>query len=244
MLAASRRAGAVLATGYQQRFRSNNVRAREMIRSGAVGRVLTIQVSMPLHRSGIQSGGFGGSWAWWDDPASVGHVFNSAPHAIDLIRWFTGAEVANVSAYCRTVCPGHLVEDTTMAIIEFSDGALCSLFSSNALPAAAFPGEDFRFRIMGTSGLMDLDPYGELRLADARGWRSVCRQPQVGHESADTAFGDTRMQAYCDQLRAFIDGIGGEPLRCGSGADGRAGVAACAAMLASSAERRCVALRG
>jgi UDP-N-acetyl-2-amino-2-deoxyglucuronate dehydrogenase len=229
-----------LAVGYQQRFRVNNAKARELIRSGIIGRVQAVQVSMPMYAGAIKAGGFGGNWAWWNDPASVGHLINSAPHAIDLLRWFTGGDVVTVSAFSRTFLPEIPVEDTTMGLLEFSTGAICSLFSSRALPAPSFPGEDFRFRITGSTGLLDLDPYGELRLSDEKGWRTVSQQPPVKHEGADTAFADVRMQAYCDQLTAFIAAIEGQPSDVGTGADGQAGVAACLAMLESSAGRRWV----
>lgn len=180
---------------------------------------------------------FGGNWAWWNDPASVGHLLNSSPHAIDLLRWFTGGDVVTASAFSRTLLPDVPVEDTTMGLLEFSTGAICSLFSSRALPAPSFPGEDFRFRITGSTGLLDLDPYGELRQSDDQGWRTVSQQPPVKHEAADAAFADVRMQAYCDQMSAFIAAIEGQPSNVGSAADGRAGVAACLAMLESSATR-------
>ncbi len=242
MIAAAAAAGRTLAVGYQQRFRLNNVRACELIRSGAIGRVLAVQVSMPMYAGAIKAGGFGGNWAWWNDPASVGHLINSAPHAIDLLRWFTGADVVTVSALSRTFLPDIPVEDTTMGLLELSNGAICSLFSSRALPAPSFPGEDFRLRITGSTGLIDLDPYQELRLADAQGWRIVSQQPPVKHEGADTAFADARMQAYCDQLSAFMATIHGEPSPVGTGADGRAGVAACLAMIESSAAKAWVQL--
>lgn len=243
MAGAAAHNGRVLATGYHQRFRVNNAAARELIAQGAIGRVQTALISMPTYAGTIKAGGFGGNWEWWNDPASLGHVLNSAPHAIDLMRWFTGAEVATASAMCRTFLPENPpVEDTTLALLAFSDGAICSLFSSRALPAVSFPGEDFRIRIMGSRGLIDLDPYSELRLCDERGWRAVSRQPVVGHEGANTAFGDVRMQAYTDQITAFIQAIHGQPSAVGSASDGRAGVQAVRAMLASSAERRWVEL--
>jgi predicted dehydrogenase len=110
------------------------------------------------------------------------------------------------------------------------------------LPTPSFPGEDFRFRITGTTGLIDLDPYGELRLADEKGWRVISQQPTVGHEGANSAYGDVRMQAYCDQLTAFINAIEGRPSEAGTGADGRAGVQACVAMLESSAKKQWIFL--
>jgi predicted dehydrogenase len=192
---------------------------------------------MPTYAGAIKAGGFGGNWEWWNQPESRGHLFNSAPHAIDLMRWFTGGEVGTVSALCRTYLPDIQVEDTTLALLELSTGAICSLFSSRALPAPSFPGEDFRIRITGSSGLMDLDPFGELRLSDENGWRTASRQPVVGHEGANTAYGDTRMQAYRDQIASFIDAIEGRAGAIGTAADGRAGVAVCSAMFQSSSAR-------
>ena len=124
-----------------------------------------------------------------------------------------------------------------MGLFELSTGAICSLFSSRALPAPSFPGEEFRFRLTGSTGLLDLDPYGDLRLSDAAGWRLISQQPLVKHEGADTAFADVRMQAYCDQMQAFIDAIEGRPNQVGSGEDGRAAVEVCAAMMKSSADK-------
>jgi predicted dehydrogenase len=241
LLQAARKNRVVLGSGYHQRFRINNIRARQVIGAGAIGRVLTTQVSMPMYIQAAKSQ-FGGNWDWWNLPESIGHLLNAAPHAIDLMRWFTGAEVANVSAFCRTFAPGQAVEDTTMAMMELSDGTLFSFFSSNALPAPAFPGEDFRFRIMGTAGLIELPPVGEMKVADEKGWRVESNQIATNYTSAEMAFADTRMQCYCDQMSAFLEGIRGQELRCGSGNDGRAGVAVCQAMLESSRERRWVAL--
>ena len=197
---------------------------------------------MPFDKAAFQAGGFGGNWAWWDDPASVGYTLNSAPHALDLVRWFTGAEMATVSAFCRTFLPGKTNEDTTMAMLEYSNGTLFSLFSSDAMPAPPFPGENFRFRIMGTTGLMDLDPLGELRLADKQGWRLVTQQAAVGAESSSSAFADTRIQAFRDQISAFIALIQGKPSGVGTGNDGKVCVEAVLAMLASSREKRWIQL--
>lgn len=241
MIAAATERNLTLRVGHQQRFRVNNLRARELIRSGAIGRLQAVQVNMPMYAGAIKAGGFGGDWSWWNDPRNVGHLLNSSPHAIDLLRWFGGADVVSVSALSRTFLPGIPVEDTTMGLMEFSDGSIASLFSSRALPAPSFPGEDFRFRITGSDGLLDLDAYGELRQSDEQGWRVVSQQPPVKHEGAETAFADVRMQAYCDQLASFLEAVAGRPAEVATAAEGRAAVAACVAMLQSSAERRWVA---
>lgn len=237
-LAASKKL--TLAVGYHQRFRRNNARARTLIQEGAIGKVIVAHMTMPMFGGIIKTSGFGGDYGWWNNPASVGHLINIGPHAIDLMRWFTGGDVVTVSAFSRTFIPDIPVEDTTLGLLELSTGAICSLFSSRALPAPSFPGEDFRFRIVGSTGLLDLDPYSDLRLSDAQGWRTVSQQPPVNHEKADTAFGDTRMQSFCDQLKAFIAAIEGQPSEVGTGADGRAGVEAVVAMHESSKGKRWV----
>ena len=234
--------GLSVGIGYHQRFRVNNYGARDLIRQGAIGTVTTIQISMPMFAGAIKSGGFGGDWSWWNDPSSLGHIFNSAPHSVDLMRWFMEAEVQTVSAFSKTLIPDIPVEDTTMALLEFSNGAICSLYSSRALPAPAFIGEEYRIRITGTRGLIDLDPYGELRISDENGWRVISQQPSVGHEGANSAFGDTRMQAYADQISAFINLIEKKPSNIGRGEDGLAAVEVCAAILQSSSERKWVSI--
>ncbi len=246
MLAAARSARRVLATAYHQRFRTNNRAACELLRQGALGPLETVSVSMPSPRvTGMSN--FGSDWAWWNDPASVGHMINSLPHGIDLLRWALQKEIGSVTALCRTFLPGIAVEDTTLALAEFTGGPIASFYSSRNLPGTIFPGEGFRFRIVGRDGLMDLDPYADLKVSNAQGtWRIAAQQPTVGHESVNTAFGPARMKAYVDQMTAFIaaasgGGASGLP-PVGSGEDGQIALSVCCAMLESSRDRRWIDL--
>ena len=230
MIDAARRRSVTLAVGYHQRFRRNNVEARRLVREGAIGRILTIQATM-LTEASLRDGG---GWEWWDDPASLGHVLNSAPHGIDLLRWCMGTEVAAVSALSRNFLTRAPVENTTLALLSFHNGALLSLYSTNEMPDPGFPGESFRLRIMGSEGLMDLDPFGQLKLAAGGSWRTVSTQPAARFIAADVPLSPARLRAYERQLRAFGDAIEGKPSRIGSGPDGRAGVEAVTAMLEAS----------
>jgi len=244
ILEAAERKGVVVAVGYHQRFRQNVAEACKLIRSGVLGPVLTVQVSMPFPISVLRGEGvLGSTWAWWSDPASLGHIINGGPHAIDVLRWSMRSEVATVSALCRTFCQDAPVENTTMALMSFTNGALCTLFSTSVAAPPNFPGEEFRFRIMGSQGLMDLDAYGELRIATDGQWRTVCTQPPVGYQSAKTIFNPVRMESYQKQLLAFVQKIRGQDAEVGSGLDGRAGAEACLAMLESSKNETVVRLR-
>ena len=89
---------------------------------------------------------------------------------------------------------------------------------------------------------MDLDPYGELRVSDQKGWRVEAKQPEIPHDDADAAYGDVRMGASCAQIQSFLEAIEGMPAALGSAADGRSDVATCLAMYNSSRERRWISL--
>ncbi|MBM3801064.1 MAG: Gfo/Idh/MocA family oxidoreductase [Acidimicrobiia bacterium] len=244
ILEAADRNGVKVAVGYHQRFRRNVAEACKLLRSGILGPILTVQISMPFPIAALRGERvLGSTWAWWNDPASLGHIINGGPHAIDVIRWCLQTEVATVSALCRTFCQDAPVENTTMALLSFTNGTLGTLFSTSVAASPNFTGEEFRFRIMGADGLMDLDPYGELRVATDGQWRTVSTQPPVGHQSAKTIFNPVRMESYQKQLRDFVRLIRGEPADIGSAVDGRAGVEACLAMLEASKKESVIRLR-
>ncbi len=231
--------GLTLGVGYHQRFRNNNSEACRLVREGAIGDILTIQVSM-LSGGSLRDGG---GWAWWDDPRSLGHILNSAPHGVDLLRWMMGAEVASVGALCRTFLSDAPVENTTLAQLSFENGALCSLFSTNVMADPGFVEETFRFRIIGSKALMDLDPYGDLKIATDGAWRTVSTQPSAEFVAADVPINPVRIEAYKSQIQSWVDAMGGRSSDLGSGIDGRAGVEACMAILEASRTNSVVQLR-
>jgi len=245
MLAAAERKKRVIAVGYNLRFRDLPIKAREIVQAGTIGRVVDIHHTFFFDISLFDKQDFGGAnkMSWIKLPQNVGFVIDALPHGVDLMRWMMGTEVKTVAGFSRTFIPDRQIEDTTAGIIEFANGAICTVNTSSAVPGP-YPGEYSRYSIIGTSGLLDMDAFGDLHLSDRKdGWRLVTSQPQVGFNSADTAFGDVRMKAYCDQIQSFIDGIHGRPMTAGSGARGRAGLAAVLGLLKASQENRLVELR-
>jgi predicted dehydrogenase len=235
MIEAAANARRVLAVGFQQRFRHNNREARRLVREGALGNLLMAQINMLASMQPMLADpGFAGSWEWWRDPRSLGHIINAGPHAIDLLRWMFAAEVESVSALCRSFVPGAQVEDTTAALLGLSNGAVCSFNSSLLAPAPSFPGEEFRFRFVGTEAVMDLDPYTELRLSREGVLVTESVQPSIGHQGSATLVNPVRMRAYEEQLAQFVAAIRGSESEIANGEDGRVSLAVCLAMLASS----------
>lgn len=244
MIDAFQQRGLVLSVGYHQRFRESNYKTRELIRSGAIGQVRCVQMSALFDVTAMRNdSGFGGDWGWWTDARSVAHLINSGPHNIDLCRWWLDSEIQTVAAQCGTYREENPNENTTMALWSFTGGQMATYWSSSVLPEPGFQGEEFRFRIMGETGIIDLDPYGRLQLGGGGKMETVFEQPVVGHEDSKAAFAMNRMQAYCDQIQAFVGSIGGDRGGEGSPADGRAGVEGVLAMLESAGNQQTVKLR-
>lgn len=232
--------GLALSVGYQQRYRPVPRATYDLIRSAAIGAVHTIQFSQTFQM--FEDPGFGGNWSWWANPASVGHILAGGVHAIDLCRWMLGAEVVTVVGHSRTFREPHEPENTTMGLLTFDNGTIMSLWASSACPVPGFPGLTFRAQIMGENGMLDMDAYERLQLANDGNWRTVAEQPPVGTDKAATAFGFPRMYAYIEQLSVYTDAVlAGTPPPV-SGADGRAGVAIALALLESSRTGRVVHL--
>ena len=244
MIAACKDHGLTLSVGYHQRFRESNYTTRNLIQAGEIGHIRCIQMSALFDITALRSDpGFGGNWDWWTNPLAMAHLMNSAPHNIDLLRWWLGSDLVNVSAQCGTYREDNPNENTTMALLKFDSDATSTYWSSSVLPSPGFPDEEFRFRIMGDSGIIDLNPYGQLNISRAGKMETVFEQPKVGHEEADSAFAMPRMQAYCDQIQGFVNSINGSPGGEGTAEDGRAGVEAVLAMLQSSRNQQTTTIK-
>jgi predicted dehydrogenase len=98
MNAAVQRAGVKLQIGFMRRFDDGFQRARELIASGEMGRVMIIKST---------GRGPGGPGAWmYDLRKSNGIVAEVNSHDIDTLRWLTGLELQRVYAQGRNFkCP-------------------------------------------------------------------------------------------------------------------------------------------
>jgi UDP-N-acetyl-2-amino-2-deoxyglucuronate dehydrogenase len=221
-----------LSVGYQQRYRVVPRATYEQVRTGAIGQVHTIQFNQVFQL--FTDPGFGGDWSWWANPAAVGHILAGGVHSIDLCRWILGANVVSVVGHSRTFREPHEPENTTMGLLEFDNGTIMSLWASSACPQPGFPDIAFRAQMMGSTGMLDMDAYKTLQVANDGKWRVVAEQPPVNTEYADTAFRQPRMGAYIEQLRVFTDAILHDTEPPVTGMDGLLGVQVALAFLESS----------
>jgi predicted dehydrogenase len=149
---------------YELRYAAPFVQARELIRAGAIGRIIGVQIQTLIDkpesywRSGL-SGRSINPWRGQKARAGGGVVLMNTSHQFDAIAHLTGLEVVSVSAEVGTLAAPVEVEDTGAACLRYDNGAIGSLFAGAHLPGVE---EGERFDIYGTDGQVRLpDPYGE-----------------------------------------------------------------------------------
>ena len=150
LVAAADQAGVTLGACFQDRFKPGVVRLKELVDRGTLGRVLILEGRMPWYRppSYYADSRWRGTW----DLDGGGALMNQGIHTVDVLLWIGGAVTA-VQARTAALCHAIEVEDTAAAVLEFSGGALGTLFATTA----AYPGWPRRITVTGTDGTASLE---------------------------------------------------------------------------------------
>jgi len=220
---------------FSQRTRKTPRKAKGLIDEGAIGRI------QQMHTTALVPIGLSGLPKWQTDPENMGTLFAHGVHNLDMIRWFTDQEIATVYAKCGTIEPGIETEGTSMVLLTLADGTSASFWCSFQVPKPSFDRAQFSARLIGEKGLMDLDAYGELRLATDGQWQTIETQEPI--DWAGKGFLDpVRMEAYQLQCQDFIDAVANDRPPAVSARDGRQAVAAALAAYESSETSREITL--
>jgi 1,5-anhydro-D-fructose reductase (1,5-anhydro-D-mannitol-forming) len=91
MVAACRDAGVILRIAHQLRLDAAVVRAREIVRSGRLGRLTAMTIE--------RASGLGSRTSWRQDFAQSGVIFDVGVHLLDLVQWVSGQRFVEVSAF-------------------------------------------------------------------------------------------------------------------------------------------------
>ena len=158
--------GSKLGVFYELRHTTPYQQARDLIQSGALGKVVGVRIQTLIDKplAYWQQGYTGRSSNLWRAQkvrAGGGVVLMNTSHQLDAIRYITGLEVVAVTAQIATLTAPVEVEDMASATLVFDNGAIGSLLASAHAPGA-MPGCDEHFDIIGTDGQMKVpDPYGD-----------------------------------------------------------------------------------
>ena len=128
-----------------------------------------------------------------------------------------------------------------MVLMTLADGASAGLWGSFQIPKPSFPRSQFSAWIVGEKGLLDVDAYGEVRLAVDGQWQVVETQEPI--DWAGKGFLDpVRLESFILQCQDVIDAVADNRSPKITGWDGRQAVAAALACYESSRTGREVTL--
>ena len=228
ILAAVQKADVNLMIMFGQRFRTCNREAHRLIQQGAIGRVTMIQEQI------LNSGGLTSLPSWQSLPANSGTFLAHAVHNIDRIRWFSGQDITSVAAQVQTdAASGN--EVSTMAVFGLGGACMATIWESWAIPQPGFPHTASSSWVVGETGILEVDAYGELRLGRDGKWSVIARQDPIDWKGKGM-LDAVRLEAYRLQHQEFIDSIREGRTPSVSGQDGRAAVEAALAAYQSAAE--------
>ncbi len=219
---------------FGQRFRLINKEAYRLINDGAIGRVQAI------HAYALNSGGLSLDLPGRARPENLGTFFGHGVHSIDLIRWFTGAEIKTVAAVVQREAPSNN-EVSTMAALGLDDGSIASAWVSWSIASPGFPHSAFGAKVVGEKGLLDLDAYGTLRLCRDNTWTVIAEQAPIDFKGKGM-LDPVRLEAYAAQGNEFLNSIREKRAPSVTGEDGRAAVQVTLAAYQSASDRKRISL--
>jgi predicted dehydrogenase len=119
-----------LMIGHNQRLAAAHIRAREILQTGDLGRVLTFRTTFGHGGPEYWSQDMGKhTWFFKYDEAFIGAMGDLGVHKADLIRWLIGDEIVEVKAYVTTLDKTNEKGEP----IEVDDNAICLLKSAGGI---------------------------------------------------------------------------------------------------------------
>ncbi len=178
---AADRADVRLQIGFMRRFDEGFLRAKELLASGEMGRVMIIKST---------GRGPGGPGPWmWDLKKSNGIVAEVNSHDIDTLHWLTGQEVTSVFARARNFKMEEAREkfpdfyDNVVVQLDLTDGAMGVI--DGTCPAGY--GYDARVEVLCEKGLIMVGTYqqqgtvqvtleGDVKGRAVKTWRTLFKE--------------------------------------------------------------------
>lgn len=129
MIDAAKKAGVLLMVNQCQRLFPPHIKAKEVLDSGLLGRVL--HVTAMFGHSSPRDWSPEGKWFWRKKEARFGAMADLGVHKADLVRYLTGKEAAEVNAFVENVDnPKSDVDDNLVSCVKFTDGSVGTICAS------------------------------------------------------------------------------------------------------------------
>lgn len=131
MIEAARKNGVYLMVGHNQRLMPPHVKAKEILDSGKLGRVLTFRTSFGHPGPEGWSVDGANSWFFRKEEAIMGAMGDLSVHKSDFIRYLLNDEVSEIASFIGTLHKeGTEVDDNAACILRMKSGAIGTLVAS------------------------------------------------------------------------------------------------------------------
>ena len=207
MVDAAEKSGKYLMIGMNQRLTATHMRARQLIRDGAIGRPLTFRTTFGHGGPETWTVERGNIWFFDKTKATMGTLSDLGIHKTDLIQFLLDTRITEVTASVTTLdkrgADGALigVDDNAICIYGMENGVVGTMTASWTYYAA----EDNSTVIYGTGGEMRLYDGTHSLVIRRRDGSSIC-------EDAD-AIQTNDNQTKSGVIDAFVAGIENPALR-------------------------------
>jgi predicted dehydrogenase len=204
MIQASEDTGRQLRISFPVRYLPAVRQAREIVRSGGIGRVLAV--------SGTNHGQAPDGWFLDKDLAGGGAVMDHTVHVADALRWMLGAEAKSVYAEIGSFFGAGGIDDGAILTLEFeggviADGAFATIDPSWSRGKGYPTWGDVTLRITGTLGVLDVDAFAQ-------------RLTTFDHEAGNASWTHTGEDMNVLMLEDFLQGVAEGSPSGASGVDG------------------------
>ncbi|RKN85347.1 Gfo/Idh/MocA family protein [Paenibacillus ginsengarvi] len=149
LIRAAKQNGVTMSVISQRRFEAQHVAVRNALDSGALGKLLLVEVSLPFYRA--QSYYDSAEWRGTIEQDG-GALMNQGIHSIDLLLWFGGIVD---TVYGKTATQTHQMEaeDMGLALLTFKNGAFGTIMASTSIQ----PGFAAAMNLYGEKGSIKLE---------------------------------------------------------------------------------------
>lgn len=174
MLDTAKKHGRLLMVNQSQRVNPVHIKAKEIMDSGIMGKVL--HVTAMFGHAGPEYWSPTGTWFFKSKHARFGAAADLGVHKADLVRYLTGKEVAEVSAFIERIEKKRTdVDDNLVSCVKFADGTVGTISASwtvkgasadytilhcsnGTLQVAAIPGRPLVANLINPACEIDFDP--------------------------------------------------------------------------------------
>lgn len=199
MIEAAQKNGKKLMIGHNQRFVPSHQKARQLIKSGEIGKIYSFRTA--FGHGGPEGWSVEGKEGWFfqKEKAFVGAMGDLGVHKTDLLRYVLGEEIAEVGSFVETSAKDFAdVDDNAVCVLKTESGIIGTLAASWAYVSK----EDNSTIIYGEKAILRLedDPINSLVVQYENG-------DVVKYQLGKIQSNDEEGQSNSHVVEKFVDSI-------------------------------------